>query len=56
MLFRSQNIGRALVENLPASELVMLEGVGHAVFADAPERCAEAMLRFRDRLNSRPAG
>jgi haloalkane dehalogenase len=35
---------------LPDTELVVVDGAGHFVFADAPERTAEAILSFLDRL------
>ena len=35
---------------LADTELVVVEGAGHFVFADAPERCAEAVRAFLGRL------
>jgi haloalkane dehalogenase len=35
---------------LPDTELVVVDGAGHFVFADAPEQCAGAIVRFLDRL------
>jgi haloalkane dehalogenase len=34
---------------LPDSELVVVEGTGHFVFDDAPDPCAEAVVRFLGR-------
>jgi haloalkane dehalogenase len=35
---------------LPDTELVVVEGAGHFVWEDAPERCAEAVTRFLHRI------
>jgi haloalkane dehalogenase len=35
---------------LPDSELVVVEGAGHFVWEDAPERCAEAVTGFLARI------
>jgi haloalkane dehalogenase len=35
---------------LPDTELVVIEGAGHFVWEDAPERCAEALSRFLARI------
>ena len=35
---------------LPDTELVVVEGAGHFVFEDAPERCAEAVTSFLARI------
>jgi len=35
---------------LPDTELVVVEGAGHFVFEDAPERCAEAVTSFLSEL------
>jgi haloalkane dehalogenase len=35
---------------LPETELVVVEGAGHFVWEDAPERCAEAVTAFLGRL------
>jgi haloalkane dehalogenase len=35
---------------LPDTELVVIEGAGHFVWEDAPERCAEAVVRFLARI------
>jgi haloalkane dehalogenase len=37
-------------EELPDSELAVVEGAGHFVYADAPERCAREVTQFLDRL------
>jgi len=37
---------------LPDTELVVIEGAGHFVFEDAPERCAEAVTSFLARISS----
>lgn len=35
---------------LPDTELVLLEGAGHFLWADDPKRCGEALRRFLERL------
>ncbi len=35
-------------KEVPRAEIVVVEGAGHFVFADEPERCAEAVVRFLD--------
>ena len=35
---------------IPGSELVVLEGTGHFVVDDAPDRYAEALLRWLTRV------
>lgn len=37
-------------QQIPGAELVVVEGTGHFVYADAPQRCAEAIGRFLDGL------
>jgi haloalkane dehalogenase len=37
---------------LPGSELVVLEGTGHFVIDDAPERCGEVIAGFLGRLSA----
>jgi haloalkane dehalogenase len=44
---------RRLHDELPGSELVVLEGAGHFLYDDAPERAAREVAAFLDRL---PAG
>jgi haloalkane dehalogenase len=41
---------RRFHEELPGSDLVVVDGAGHFVFADAPDRCADAVVSFLDRL------
>ena len=41
---------------LPGSELVVLEGSGHFVFEQAPERCAEAVVGFLERTGGAAGG
>jgi haloalkane dehalogenase len=41
---------RRFEAELPGSELVVVDGAGHFVFADAPDRCADAVVSFLDRL------
>jgi haloalkane dehalogenase len=36
---------------IPGSELVVVEGAGHFVYADAPERCAREIVEFLGRLD-----
>ena len=42
---------RRFDRELPETELVVIEGSGHFVFEDAPERCAEAVTAFLGRLS-----
>lgn len=42
--------GERFVAELPDSELVVVDGAGHFVFDDAPERCSEAVVRFLERV------
>jgi haloalkane dehalogenase len=42
---------RRFERELPDSELVVVEGAGHFVYEDAPERCAEAVTAFLGRLS-----
>jgi haloalkane dehalogenase len=35
---------------IPGSELVVIEGTGHFIYDDAPERCTEALLSFLEGL------
>jgi haloalkane dehalogenase len=42
---------RRFQEELPGSELVVVDGAGHFVFADAPDRCTDAVVSFLDRLD-----
>ena len=35
---------------IPGAELVVVEGAGHFVFADDPERCAREATTFLNRL------
>jgi haloalkane dehalogenase len=37
-------------KELPGAELVVVEGAGHFVYADAPERCAREVTAFLERL------
>jgi haloalkane dehalogenase len=37
-------------EEIPGSELVIVEGTGHFVYDDAHERCTEVVLSFLDRV------
>jgi haloalkane dehalogenase len=37
---------------LAGTELVVIDGAGHFVWEDAPERCAEAVVRFLARISS----
>jgi haloalkane dehalogenase len=37
-------------EEIPGSELVVVEGAGHFVYDDAHERCTEVVLSFLDRV------
>lgn len=47
---RALHVGTAEVLHglLPNSEVVILEGIGHLPQLEAPERCAEDYLRFRE--------
>jgi haloalkane dehalogenase len=38
--------GERFAEEIPGAKLVVLEGAGHFVFEDAPERCEEEVLAF----------
>src|SRR5581483_6701908 len=42
-------------KEIPHAELAVVEGAGHFVFADAPERCAREVVAFLERLASSPA-
>jgi pimeloyl-ACP methyl ester carboxylesterase len=44
--------GRALAARIPASELVLLEGVGHYPYLEQPERFAAVVRRFLERVES----
>jgi haloalkane dehalogenase len=37
---------------LADTELVVIDGAGHFVWEDAPERCAEAVVRFLARISA----
>ena len=37
-------------KELPGAELVVLDGVGHFAYDDAPEACAAAVTRFLGRV------
>jgi len=41
-------------EEIPGSELIVVEGAGHFVYDDAPERCTDVILSFLDRVASAP--
>jgi haloalkane dehalogenase len=41
---------RRFERDLRDTELVVIEGAGHFVWEDAPERCAEAVVSFLRRL------
>jgi haloalkane dehalogenase len=41
---------RRFQRELPDTELVVAEGAGHFVWEDAPERCAEAVTAFLERI------
>jgi haloalkane dehalogenase len=42
-----------LRKQIPGAELVIVEGAGHFVYADDPERCAEEIGRFLGALADR---
>jgi haloalkane dehalogenase len=39
-------------EEIPGSELIVVEGAGHFVYDDAAQRCTEVVLSFLDRVAS----
>jgi haloalkane dehalogenase len=39
-------------KEVPGAEIVVVEGAGHFVFADEPERCAEAVTGFLSRISA----
>jgi haloalkane dehalogenase len=42
--------GRRFERELPDAELVVVEGAGHFVFDDEPERCSAAVVQFLERV------
>jgi len=42
--------GTRFASELPDSELVVVDGAGHFVFDDAPERCSSVVVRFLERV------
>ena len=46
---------RRFERELPATELVVIEGAGHFVWDDAPAECAAALTDFLDRVRGSAA-
>jgi haloalkane dehalogenase len=49
--FARMSSARRFERELPDTEMVVVEGAGHFVFEDAPDRCAEAVTAFLARLS-----
>jgi haloalkane dehalogenase len=47
--YLSVDYASRFARNIPSSKLVLLDGVGHFLFEDEPERCAREVLDFLER-------
>ena len=50
--FAGVELGQRFHEQLPGSELVIVDDAGHFVWEDAPEQTTSALVRFLGRLGA----